>query len=65
MIELLDHLCSLAHGLGRDYMLAPLHSQPEIAQRLESREPTHETRYLRWGITEPQITRPYTDLAYW
>jgi hypothetical protein len=41
-----------------------LDQQPEL-KRLEPLEPATETRYLRWGLASPAITRPYTDPRYW
>jgi hypothetical protein len=43
----------------------PLDHLPKLAQQLERYEPIPETRALRWGLREPQVTRPYIDLAYW
>ena len=39
-------------------------SCPGVAEELAPYEPVPETRALRWGLREPAITRPYTDLAY-
>ena len=32
---------------------------------MENSRPELDTRALRWGLKEPPITRPYTDLRYW
>jgi hypothetical protein len=65
MLELLDFLVGRAHALGRTYLLAPLEPLRELAKRAEIFEPVPERRYLRWPLTDPAVTRPYTDLAYW
>ena len=52
-------------ALGRDFLLLSVDQQPELAKRLEPLEPATETRYLRWDLRQPPITRPYTDLRYW
>jgi GNAT superfamily N-acetyltransferase len=65
MLELVDHLVGRAHALGRTFLLVPADPLPELAKRLETLGPIPETRYLRWPLKDPVITRPYTDLAYW
>jgi hypothetical protein len=65
MARLIGYLSGETAGLGRDYLVAPLQYLPGVAAALEGYEPEPETRSLRWGIPEPAVTRPYTDLRYW
>jgi hypothetical protein len=66
LAALIDHLVGETHALGRDFLLAPLESLPDVAQMLASREPVPETRYLQWRTDTPAITSPtYVDLGYW
>jgi hypothetical protein len=65
MLGLLDQFAGRASELGRDFVLAPLGELPSLAERLDARRPMPETRYLRWGLEDPRLTRPYIDLAYW
>jgi hypothetical protein len=65
MARLIAYLIGETDGLGRDYLLAPLEQLPAVAEYLSSYEPDLETRALRWGMTDPVITRAYLDLAYW
>jgi hypothetical protein len=65
LAELLDQLAGRTHALGRDALLVPLDEAPALAARLADREAVPETRYLRWGVKDPSLTRPHTDLAYW
>jgi hypothetical protein len=65
MVELVDGLLGRSHTLGRSFLLAPLDHTPSLAARLEGFGPLPEVRSLRWGVKEPALTRPYTDLAYW
>jgi hypothetical protein len=63
---LIEHLIGVTHDLGRDYLVAPLESLPEVAKLLESRAPVAETRYLQWRAEHPALTPPpYVDLVYW
>jgi GNAT superfamily N-acetyltransferase len=64
MERLLRYLMGETARLGRDYLAIPLDWLPALAERLEPCEPVAETRSLRWGLREPEITRPYTDLSY-
>ncbi len=65
MVRLLRHLIGRAHELGRDYLAAPIEHLPKLATRMESFRPELDTRALRWGLKDPAIERPYTDLRYW
>ncbi len=65
MQRMIGHLLDRTRALGRDYLVVPIDHQDELAARLESLEPAPEKRWLRWGITEPGLERPYTDLRYW
>ncbi len=65
MARLLSYLIGRTEALGRTNLVAPLGQLPELAARLEFHELVPETRSLRWGLREPQITRPYVDLVYW
>lgn len=65
MARLLGYLIGETARLGRDYLVAPLQHLPAVAAALERYGPEPETRSLRWGIAEPAVTRPYTDLRYW
>ena len=65
MTELLDHLQSRAHRLGRDFVLAPLEQSPTLIESLTDEHLTTEKRFLRWDVKELPITRAYTDLIYW
>ena len=65
LLELVAHLSARTRALGRDFLMLSVDQQPELAKRLEPLEPATETRYLRWNLASPQITRPYTDLRFW
>ena len=65
MLELVGDLTERTRALGRDFLLLAVDQTPELAKRLDALEPAQETRYLRWNIADPAITRPYTDLRYW
>lgn len=65
MLELVAHCTARSRELGRDFLLLSVDHQPELAKGLEPLEPATETRYLRWNLASPAITRPYTDLRYW
>jgi hypothetical protein len=52
--------------LGRDFLVAPLETLPEVAALLTGREPQQETRYLQWRAETPALTTPaHLDLVYW
>jgi hypothetical protein len=63
--RLLTFLAGETESLGRTFMGVPLQYQPRVARHLASLKPVPETRALRWGLPQPQVTRPYIDLAYW
>ena len=66
MAALIEHLIGVAGGLGRDYLVAPLETLPEVAELLAGHEPVPETRYLQWRAEQPPISAPtYLDLVYW
>ncbi len=65
MARLLSYLIGETERLGRDFLTVPLDPFPAVAELLERYEPVPETRALRWGLREPAITRPHTDLVYW
>ena len=65
MARLIGHLIGETHALGRDYLTVSLDHLPALAVALEQHEPQPDTRALRWGLREPAVTRPYTDLRYW
>jgi hypothetical protein len=65
MLELLADLLARTRALGRDALLVPADQAPELQKRLEAFDPLAETRFLRWGLPDPAMTRPYTDLRYW
>jgi hypothetical protein len=63
---LIEHLIGVTHTLGRDYLLAPLETLPEVAALLATHTPTPEVRYLQWRADTPTITAPtHVDLVYW
>ena len=63
---LIEHGITRAHTLGRDYLVAPLATLPEVAALLEQHQPEPETRYLQWRADSPALTPPpYVDLVYW
>ena len=65
MARLLDRFIGRAHELGRDYLAISLEHLPALVKCTENLSPELDTRSLRWGLKEPAITRPYTDLRYW
>jgi hypothetical protein len=65
MARLLNRFIGRAHELGRDYLAISLEHAPALAARMEGLSPEQDARALRWGLKEPEITRPYTDLRYW
>ncbi len=65
MGHLLAFLCGETDKLGRNFMGVPLQHLPKVARHLEHLKPIAETRALRWGLKEPQVTRAHIDLAYW
>ena len=65
MARLLGYLIGETDKLGRDFLAVPLDHLPKLARHLERYQPVPETRALRWGLREPQVTRAHIDLAYW
>ena len=65
MARLIAFLIGETEKLGRDFLAVPLQYLPKVAQHLERYDPVAETRALRWGLREPQVTRAHIDLAYW
>ncbi len=65
MAHLLAYLAGETQKLGRDFLGVPLQHLPKVAQHLGGYGPVAETRALRWGLREPQVTRAHIDLAYW
>ena len=66
LASLIEHLVGVTHDLGRDYLVAPLESLPEVAALLASHDPNPETRYLQWRAERPPLTAPaHLDLVYW
>jgi hypothetical protein len=63
---LIEHFVGIAHANGRDYVVVPLETLPEVAALLASREPVAETRYLQWRADTPVLKTPaHLDLVYW
>ena len=66
LAALIEHLIGVTHALGRDYLLAPLETQPRVAELLRAHDAVPEVRYLQWRADEPAITPPvHVDLVYW
>ena len=65
MARLLRWMNGRSHELGRDYLAIPIEHLPSLVAKMEKSRPELDTRALRWGLKEPPITRPYTDLRYW
>jgi hypothetical protein len=65
MARLLRFLIGETDRLGRDYLTVPLDQLPKVVDALADLDPVPETRALRWDLSDPPVTRPYTDLAYW
>jgi hypothetical protein len=66
LAELIASLIGRTHALGRDYLVAPLATLPDVASLLESHAPEAETRYLQWRADTPALTAPpFVDLVYW
>jgi len=65
MARLIGFLIGETNRLGREFLTVPLDRFPGVAAMLARYEPVPEVRALRWGMTDPQITRPHTDLVYW
>jgi hypothetical protein len=65
MARLLQWMIGRTHKLGRDYVAIPIEHLAKLAALMEKSRPELDTRALRWGLKEPPIRRPYTDLRYW
>jgi len=65
MARLIAFLIGETDKLDRDFLTIPLQHLPKVVQHLERYDPVAETRALRWGLREPQVTRAHIDLAYW
>jgi ribosomal protein S18 acetylase RimI-like enzyme len=65
MAKLLGFFVGETNRLGRDFLTVPLDRFPRVASLLGVYGPIPEVRALRWGMKEPPITRPHTDLVYW
>ncbi len=66
LAALIERFMGIAHEHGRDYVVAPLETMPEIAALLASHEPVAETRYLQWRTETPPLKTPaHLDLVYW
>jgi hypothetical protein len=66
MASLVEHLIGRTHELGRDYLVVPLETLPEVAARLAQHNPEPETRYLQWRTDSPPLSPPtHVDLVYW
>jgi hypothetical protein len=65
MARLLRWMSGRSHELGRDYLAIPIEHLPKLVAMMDKSRPELDTRALRWGLKEPPITRPYTDLRYW
>jgi hypothetical protein len=66
LADLVEHFIGLANDAGRDYLLAPLETHPEVAALLGGHEPIPETRYMQWRARTPELRHPaHLDLVYW
>jgi GNAT superfamily N-acetyltransferase len=66
LAALVEHFIGLANDAGRDYLVAPLETLPEVAALLGSHEPIPETRYMQWRAQTPALRHPaHLDLVYW
>ena len=66
LAALIEHFAGLAHERGRDYVVAPLGTLPDVASLLTSHEPVPETRYLQWRTETPTLKTPaHLNLVYW
>jgi hypothetical protein len=73
MARLAGYLIGRTHELSRSDLMVPLEQLPALAARLAPYEPAPEVR--RFCVDQPfedegftlkvNVTRPYTDLAYW
>jgi ribosomal protein S18 acetylase RimI-like enzyme len=65
MARLIRYLIGESNRLGRTFLTVPLDPFPRVASLLSDLAPIPEVRALRWGITDPPVRVPHTDLAYW
>ena len=65
MARLLRWMIGRASELRRDYLAVPIEHLPTLVTAMEKSNPELDTRLLRWGLKDPPISRPYTDLRYW
>lgn len=66
MAEVIEHLIGVTHELGRDFLIAPMETMPEVEALVADRRPSAETRYMQWRAETPRIKAPvHVDLAYW
>ncbi len=66
LADLIEDFIGMTGALGRDYLLAPLETLPNVEGLLAHNEPVPETRYLQWRGETPAITAPtHLDLVYW
>jgi hypothetical protein len=73
MARLLAYLIGRTQELGRQSLMAPIEQLPALVDATAALEPALEER--RMGVDQPfpddgvdlkvNVTRPYTDLAYW
>ena len=73
MARLLQYFIGRTHELGRHELMAPIEQLPPLVEGMAGCEPVEETRAM--SVDPPpreegfdldiQVTRPYTDLAYW
>jgi hypothetical protein len=65
MASLVRYLVGRSGELGRTFLTVPLDPFPTVTELLSDLEPIPEVRALRWGLTDPPVRKPHTDLVYW
>jgi hypothetical protein len=66
LADLIENYVGRTHELGRDYLVAPLGTLPDVAALLSGVEAEPETRYLQWRAETPPLQPPaHLDLVYW
>jgi hypothetical protein len=65
MARLLRSMLTRTRAIGRDYLAVPIEHLPDLSALMEPLHPEQDSRTLRWGLKDPAITHPYTDLRYW
>jgi hypothetical protein len=65
MARLVRYLVGESAKLRRTFLTVPLDPFPKVANLLSDLEPIPEVRALRWGLTDPAVRKPHTDLVYW